>query len=156
MKKSLFIALVFLHVFTSLGALSFNMDVTILNEAGIEENRPYHVINLTNFSFWNSAIRAVYLEIKIKSMAAWTGQTFTLYIRPLNDETDIRRFSFNATETISGDAFVQYLWLPVNPNGKIEYKVLCPEGWYGAQVDLNLAVRGLYKDPNSVVDSLDK
>lgn len=144
MKKCFLIILVLVNVLASLGALSFNMNVIILNEPGIKENRPYHTINLGDYSFWNPGVRAVYLEIKIKSIAAWPGQTFTLYIRPLNDETNIRKFSFNATESYMGDAFVQYLWLPVNQNGKIEYKLLCPEGWSGAIVDLNFAVRGLY------------
>ena len=157
MKKIFLIILVLINVFGSLGALSFDIDVIILNEAGIKENRPYHTINLGNYSFWNPTVRAVYLEIKIKSIAAWSGQTFTLYIRPVNDETDIRRFSFNATESYNGDAFVQYLWLPVNHNGKAEYKLLCPEGWSGAIVDLNLAVRGLYTDPSAVIsDDLNK
>ena len=157
MKKCFLIILVLVNTLATLGALSFDMDVMILNEAGIKENRPYHTINLGNYSFWHPAVRAVYLEIKIKCIATWPGQTFTLYIRPVNDETNIRRFSFNATESYMGDAFVQYLWLPVNQNGKVEYKLLCPEGWFGAKVDLNLAVRGLYTDTNAAIsDDLNK
>ena len=151
MKKIFLFILVLINVFGSLHSLSFDMDVLILNEAGIKENRPYHTINLANYSFWSPDVRAVYLEIKIKSIAAWPGQTFTLYIRPANDETDVRRFSFNAAESYMGDAFVQYLWLPVNQSGKVEYKLLCPEGWAGAIVDLNLAVRGLYTDSNAAI-----
>ena len=152
MKKCLLITLVLLIVLVFLSALSFNMNVGILNESDIKENRPYHTINLGDYSFWNPNVRALYLEIKIKSIAAWAGQTFTLYIRPINDQNDIRMFSFNATESYMGDAFVQYLWLPVNQNGKIEYKLLCPEGWHGARVDLNLAVRGLYTESNAAVN----